>query len=261
MVDYHFSGKCAFITGGSRGIGRAIALKLAQNGCDVGFSYNRNKDAADEVLSEITKLGRNCFMVKGNIKEEEHLQKMFEDVKDNFGKLHFFIANAASAGFGSALTYSRKYFEYAMQTNPESFLYGSQLAVEIMKETAKKEGLPDGKVNGRIIAISSTGDRHVIKGYIGVGTSKAAIITLVRYLAMELASTGITVNAVSGGPIETDAFQFFPEEVKENWLKNSPMGRHGRPEDVANAVAILLSDDANWITGQNIIVDGGLDLR
>ncbi len=243
-------GKKVLITGGSRGIGRAIALELAKRGCDVAINYMRNDEAAEETARAIRALGRECLKIRKNIFKVANVRELFARVREAWGRLDFFVSNAALGALAPPLEMPEKGWDLAMNVNAKAFLYGVQEAVRLM---------PEG---GKIVAISSIGAHFVLPGYVAVGASKAALETLVRYLARELAPRGILVNAVSGGPVLTDALRMFPnaEQIIRFAEEQTPLGRIGRPEDLAKVVAWLLSPDADWVVGQVIVADGGLSL-
>ncbi len=270
MIGKPLAGKVALITGSSRGIGRAIALRMAELGADVAVNFLRQRQKAEEVAEEIQSLGQRAVVIKANIADEESLRRLFRETVEGLGRLDIFVANAAIAPFARTIDYKPKHFEFAMRANPLSFLIGAQESFRIFVEQSGltleeldrmvEAGEKPPRIGGRIIAISSTGPWHYIPGYVGVATAKAAIITLARYLAYELGRFGTTVNVVSGGPIETENMKFFPEEIRNQWIKNTPLGRLGQPTDLAGVVAFLATPDADWINGENIIVDGGLGL-
>ncbi len=243
-------GKTAVITGGTKGIGRAVAVKLAQRGCDVVVNYFRSRNAAAETVAELEGLGVRALSVRGNIASKEFHQKLFDEVAEKFGKVDILISNAALGIFASVLEVDEKAWDLSSHTNSEALLFCAQRAVPIM---------PPG---GKIVALSSLGVTRYIPGYAAIGISKAAIETLVRYLAHELAEKGINVNAVSGGFIDTDALKIFPNysEMMREVERRTPFGRVGTPEEVADVVVFLATDESRWITGQIIVVDGGYSL-
>jgi len=246
-----FEGKRALVTGGSRGIGRAITLRLAEEGADVAMVYVKNSDAAERAVEEVKKLGREALAVKGDISDPKELKAVFATVKEHFGGLDFFVSNAVSGVVGPAERIGRFGWDRAMNTNARAFMLGVQQAVKLFP--------PEG---GKVVAISSIGSLICLPGYAAVGASKAALETLVRYFAKELAPKGINVNAVSGGPVETSALDYFPDKEKllEEWKARTPTKRIARPEEIASVVLFLLSEDAAWIQGQTIVVDGGITL-
>ena len=250
-------GKLAFITGGSRGIGKAIALKLADMGADVIINYYKNKEKAEETVKEIEEKGVKGYTIQGDFGKKEDIDKAFDFIKENFGYLDIFVSNAVASGreviggFAPFLRLKEKGTRRIFDITVMGFIWASQRAVKLM----------EGR-EGKIIAISSTGTRDYMPNYAIHGAAKSALEALVRYLAVEMGEKGINVNTVSGGPIDTDAIRLFPnyEEVKEGTIKLTPLGRMGEPEDIAGVVGFLCTDDAKWIQGQTIVVDGGLSL-
>ena len=253
MVDAmsRFEGKRALVTGGSRGIGRAISLRLAAEGADVAINYIKDEQTASQTAAEIEKLGRKAIAIQADISDPKGIKELFKGIKDNFGGLDLFVSNAVSGVVGPAERIGKFGWDRAMNTNARAFLLGVQQAVKLF-----------GEGGGRIVAVSSIGSFTCLPGYAAVGASKAALEALVRYFAKELAPKGINVNAVSGGPVETSALDYFPdkEELLKEWTARTPTGRIARPEELAAAAVFLLSDDAAWIQGQTLVVDGGLTL-
>lgn len=244
-------GKVALVTGGSRGIGRAIALKLASQGADVVINFLRKKSAAEETAKEIQALRVKTHLVKANVGEEEDIQRMFQEIKETFGGLDIFISNAASGVAKPIMQLGAREWEWTLGINARGMFLAAKEAAKLM----------EGR-KGRIVALTSLGSQRVLPEYSLVGVSKAAVEALTRYLAVELAPQGILVNAVSPGVVDTEALNFFPS--KDTLISMSkaytPMGRMVTPEDVANVVAFLCSEEANMICGQVIVVDGGISL-
>jgi enoyl-[acyl-carrier protein] reductase III len=246
-----FAGKRALITGGSRGIGRAIAFRLAGLGASVAINYVKNDAAADETALAIERLGRPALRMKADVSEPKEMKKLFAAVKEAFGGLDLFVSNAVSGVLGPATRIGRFGWDLAMNANARAFMIGAQEAAKLF---------PAG--GGKIVAVSSIGSFTCLPGYAAVGASKAALETLVRYFAKELAPKGVNVNAVSGGPVDTAALDYFPDKDRllEAWKERTPAGRVATPEEIASVAVFLLSDDASWIQGQTIVVDGGLTL-
>ena len=241
-----FDGRSVLVTGGSRGIGRAIALRFAELGAArVAIGYLRNDKAADEVAAEVEALGAEPAFVRGNVASS----KVVEQVA-GLGKLDALIHNAATGVARPALDTEDKHFDWTMNANARALVSLARAAVPSM---------PQGS---SIVALSSLGAQRVLENYALVGASKAALEAIVRHLAVELAPRGIRVNAVSGGVVETDALQAFPNrEQMLSWsLARTPAGRLAEPADVAAAVCFLCSPDAEMIRGQTLVVDGGYSL-
>jgi len=248
--DKEFAGKVALITGGTKGIGKSVALKLAAGGANVVVNYLRSRNAADQTLAELKELGGDHLAIRCNIGNHEKMPKVIEEVKDKYGRLDLLISNAALGLFTSAMELDEKAWHLSMDTNAWAFLKLVQMAREIM---------PDGS---KIVALSSLGSVRYITGYAAIGVSKAAIETLTRYLAYEMAPHHINVNTVSGGFIDTDALKGFPsyEEMLNEVVRRTPFRRVGTSDEVANVVVFLCSDKSSWITGQILVVDGGYSL-
>jgi len=244
------AGKVSVITGGTKGIGRAIAVRLAARGSDIVVNYFRSRSAADETVAELQALGVRALAVRGNIGNKDFHPKLFEEVRQMFGKVDILVSNAALGLFANIMEVDQRAWDLSLHTNAEAMLFCAQMAVPMM---------PDG---GKIVALSSLGSIRYIPGYSAIGISKAAIETLTRYLAYELAPRAINVNAVSGGFIDTDALKSFPnyDEMLREVVRRTPFGRVGTPEEVADVAVFLCTDAARWITGQVIIVDGGYTL-
>jgi len=243
-------GKVALITGSSRGIGRAIALKLAAEGADVIINYFRRKSAAELTAQEARSKGVTAHIIKANVGEPEKIDSMFEEIEEKFGRLDILINNAASGVARSALELDIKGWDWTMDVNAKAFLLCAQRAAKLMKN------------GGKIISISSLGSQLVMPIYTAVGVSKAALEALTRYLAIELAPKGISVNGVSSAAVETEALKIYTADPNLPQLlwKTTPAGRMVQPEDIANVVAFLCSDEADMIRGQIILVDGGVSV-
>jgi enoyl-[acyl-carrier protein] reductase III len=250
--------KHALITGGSRGIGRGIALKLANPNTQFAIHYYRNEAAANDTLAEIRKLGSDGFILQADICKVADIQRMFSDVKSRFGKLDIFVSNArpeVPEFFQSPMEISLAQWDAAFDSQAKAFLMGAREASAMM---------PNGS---RILAITyAQGSRTGgLQPWVGMGSAKAAMESVVRYMAVALAKRGITVNALSPGWTENSVLNTLDEPVQElirNWHKRgaTPMCRLGTPEDVGDAAALFCSEQAGWITGQVIYVDGGASL-
>ena len=251
--DFH--NKIALVTGSGRGIGRAIALYFAQNGADVVVNFFRNRKPAEETIQEIEKLGRRALLVKADVGDLDDLKRLFEETEKEFGGLDIFIHNAASGYNRPVMEQKPKGWEWTMNINARSLLFGAQQAAPLM----------EARGGGSIVSISSPGSTRVMPDYVVVGASKAAIESLTRYLAVELAPKNIVVNAVSPGVVETEALKHFDiirseEGIIEKAIAATPAGRIPTPEDVAGVVGFLCTPAASLIRGQTIMIDGGYTL-
>lgn len=247
-----FKDKIVLVTGGSRGIGRAIALKFASEGADVIINYLRKRSTAEETAEEIRAYGVRCHLIKADVGDLDSLNAMFDEIEREFDGLDILINNAASGYIRPIMEQKPKGWEWTMNINARSHLFAAQRAVPLMQ---KRGG-------GHIIGISSLGSHFVLPEYVVIGISKAAVETLTRYLAVELAPYNIKANAVSGGVVDTDALKHFPnrDAMLRQSLEKTPAGRLVTPEDIANVVAFLCTPDADMIRGQTIVVDGGYSL-
>ena len=243
-------GKVALVTGGSRGIGKSISLKLAEAGVDVIINYFRKRETAEITCQEIASKGVKTLAVKANLADPEKINRMFEEISAKFGKIDILINNAASGAARKALDLETDEWDWTMNVNARGALLCSQRAVKL---------LPNG---GVIINISSLGSHLVMPVYTAVGISKAALEALTRYLAIELAPNNIRVNAISAAAVETDALKIYAGDSStiKTAVNSTPAGRMVHPEDIANIVLFLCSEEASMIRGQTIIVDGGLSL-
>ena len=258
-------GKHALITGGSRGIGRAIALKLAETGVKIGVHYYRNEGAAKDTLAKVREHGSNGFIVQADVNQPEEIRQMMDRVKREFGSLDFFVSNARPEipeFYKPPLEINIEQWQQAINSQATAFLVGVQLAVPLM-----------GK-GGRIIAMTYApgGRTGSWQPWVGMGAGKAALDSLVRYFAVALAQRGITVNAVSpgvifGAPNQVDGgvLVSLPAEVQraiKAWHESGwcPARRTGTPQDIANAVMLLCMEESGWMTGQVFHVDGGASI-
>ncbi len=244
-------GRVALVTGGSRGIGKAIALEFAQRGADVAFNYFRSHRAAAETQGEIEKLGVRCLRVKAHLADTSKIKDLFAEVDHKFGKLDILVNNAASGVQRLAEELEEKHWDWTMNINAKAAWLCAVEAAKLMS------------AGGSIVNITSLGSQRVLPYYFSVGTSKAALEAMTRYLAVELAPKGISVNAVSGGYVDTQALDHFPNrnEMLSAAEEKSLDGRALRPEDIARVVAFLCGEEARMIRGQVIVVDGGASLR
>jgi len=242
--------KVALVTGASRGIGRAIARKLASAGCHLAATYYNSHDEAESLCAEVRAIGRRACALQGNAASPESVDEVMEAFGKEFDRLDILINNAATGVLKPALEMTLKQWRWCLETNALALNLFAQRAVPLM---------PRG---GRIIAISSLGASHAIPGYGFIGASKAALESLVRTLAQELGPLGVSVNAVSAGPVDTDALKFFPnrEELLSSFTRRAPAGRALTPDDVAGAVYLLCLPEADMVTGHTLVVDGGFSI-
>jgi enoyl-[acyl-carrier protein] reductase III len=234
------------VTGGTRGIGRAIALRFARDGAErLVLGYMRNDRAAEEAADEVRSAGAEPVLVRGNVASERVIGELA-----SHGPYDVVVHNAATGVIRPALETEDKHWDWTLSVNARAFL-------SLARATA-----PDMSSGSSIVAVSSLGSTRVLENYVLVGTSKAALESLVRYLAVELAPRGIRVNAVSAGVVETGALEHFPnrETMIREGLERTPAGRLVEPEDVAGAVAYLASADAEMVRGHTLVVDGGFSL-
>ncbi len=242
------SGKAALVTGGSRGIGRAIALRLAEAGADVAINYLRQRTAAEETVRLVEKTGRRALAIRANVGEVENIPGMISEIGETFGRIDILVSNAASGVLKPALELNEHHWHWTMDINAGTLLPLTQHVLPLMAAHG-----------GHIIAVSSLGSVRAIPNYAAVGASKAALESLIRHLAVELAARNIHVNAVSAGVVDTDALKHFPnrDQLLETSRQKTPSGRLTTPEDVADVVLMLCSSLAQQIHGQTIVVDGG----
>ncbi len=251
-------GRYALITGSSRGIGRGIALALAENRVKVAIHYYQNEAAAKETLTQVRKRGSDGVLVQADVTRPEPITGMFRKLKTEFGKLDIFVSNArpeVPTFFQPPLDITLKQWDTAFDSQAKAFLVGVREALPLMSD------------GGRIFAITyAQGSRTGgLQPWVGMGSAKAALESLVRYFAVAVAKRGITVNAISPGWTEDSVLNTLPEQAQQllrNWHVRgwTPMGRLGTPEDVGNVVALFCSEKARWITGQVIYADGGASL-
>ncbi len=243
------------ISGATRGIGKAIAERFAKEGVNIAFTYNSNKDLAENLAKEWSeKYAIKAKAYKLNILEPETYRDLFKQIDEDFDSVDFFISNAIISGraivggFGPFMRLKPKGLCNIYTATVSAFVVGAQEAAKRMQ-----------KNGGVIISLSSTGNLVYTPNYAGHGASKAAVETMVKYAACELGKFNIRVNAISGGPIDTDALKAFPnyEEIKNEVEKISPLNRMGLPNDLAGMAYFLCTEEASWITGQTFIIDGG----
>lgn len=246
-----FKNRVAFVSGGSRGIGFAIAEKLAERGANIVFTYLRSRSDASEAEDQLRKHGVKVTSVRANMGNDDQVAKVFEEIKAEYGHLDILIHNAATGDLKPVAELSADEWQRSMDINLKSLFSCAKLAAPLMH----------GR-HGHIISISSHGSLRCLPNYAAVGVAKAGIETLSRYLAVELAPKGIIVNVVMAGTTETQSLKKIPrhEEMLELAKTRTPVGRIGHPEDIANVAVFLCSNEARWIVGQTIIADGGYSL-
>jgi len=253
-----FTGKNALITGSSRGIGRGIALKLAEKGAQVAIHYYSNRDAAQATLDKVRELGSNGLILQADVCQPDEISRMFQQVRSEFGSLDIFVSNArteAATFYEAPMEITLDKWNIAVDSQAKAFLVGVREAAPLMSD------------GGRIVAITfAPGGRFGSwQPWVAMGAAKAAMEVLVRYFAVALANRGITVNTISPGWVEDSVLNSLPEVFQtglREWQERgwTPMGRLGTPADIGNAVSLICSPEAGWITGQLIDVDGGASL-
>lgn len=255
------SGKVLVISGATRGIGKAILYRFAQNGVNVAFTYNKNEEEAQKIAADVAqKYGVKAKPYALNVLEPEQYVELFKQIDSDFSRVDFFISNAiiygksVAGGFAPFMRLKPKGLNNIYTATVLAFVVGAQEAAKRMKEQG----------GGAILTLSSTGNLVYMPNYAGHGSSKNAVETIVKYAAEELGEFNIRVNALSGGPIDTDALKAFPDyaAIKAKVEENSPLNRMGTPEDLAGAAYFLCDGAAaSWITGQTLVVDGGTTFK
>jgi len=240
--------KIAVVTGGSRGIGRAIALKLASQGASIVVNYTSNSAAADEVVKEIEALGAKGIAVKANVSVAEDIESLIKETESQLGKIDILVNNAGITRDGLLIRMKEADWDQVLDVNLKGVFLTTKL---IGKKLLKQK-------SGSIVNITSVVGLMGNAGQTNYAASKAGVIGFTKSVAKEFASRGITVNAVAPGFIESDMTNALDEKVVENYMKAIPLSRFGKADDVANTVAFLVSDQAGYITGQTLQVDGGM---
>ena len=246
MID--LTGRAALVTGGSRGIGRAIVLRLARQGADVAFSYRGNAEAAASAAAEVEALGRRALAIQADAKSAEGAEAMVKAVLEAFGKIDILVNNAGITRDNLIMRMGGDEWNDVIDTNLSGAFYALKAVTRPM---LKARG-------GRIINITSVSGQAGQTGQANYSAAKAGLIGLTKAAARELASRGITVNAVAPGFVLTELTQDLPDALKAQITERTPLGRFGTTDEIANAVAFLASDEAAYITGQVLAVDGGL---
>ena len=242
--------RVALVTGAGRGIGRAIALELAKNGCSVAVNYSNSEGPANEVAAEIRAMGCEAVAVKANVGDAAEVKEMFKTVAEQLGAVNILVCNAGITRDNLLMRMKEAEWDDVIDTDLNSLFYCAKEAVRPMLK---------GRW-GRIIAITSV---HALRGSAGqcnYAAAKAGMIGFIKSLAREVAAKGITANAIAPGFIDTDMTSVLSDELKEKFVESIPAGRVGTPQDVAGAVAFLASENASYIQGQVIAVDGGITM-
>ncbi|MGA2925546.1 MAG: SDR family oxidoreductase [Solirubrobacteraceae bacterium] len=246
-----FEGKIALITGGSRGIGRAVALSLAARGATPVINYRRNDEAARATIAELQRLGAtSAVALRADLESLEQTEAVFDQLHERFGRLDFFVSNASASSFRPLMELEAHHLERTFNLNVRAFVIGTQRAARLMQGA------------GRIVVLSSYGSQRVFPTYANLGATKAALEAWARYMAVELAPLRINVNAVNGGIIASDSSAYFYATGRvaplETVLPRIPKQRLGTVQEVAECVLFLLSPASEYVTGTTLVVDGGL---
>lgn len=249
MID--LNGQVALVTGGSRGIGRAIALRLASAGADVVINFVASRDAAMQTAEAVHQMGRRAYVVKADVREQDDIEFMMEFVSQQVGRLDILVSNAASGGFRPLLETNATQFAAAMSINTLAMIRLVQLGMPLLEK---------GPLRGKVIGISSHGSHRALSMYGLIGSSKAALESIARHLTLEVGPRNVNVNIVQSGLVETDSTRMLPhaKEMFEGRKARSMMGdRELQAEDVANAVLFLASPLSDLVQGETLTVDGG----
>lgn len=241
------AGKVALVTGAARGIGRAVARKLATAGCDVAVNYYNSAEAAEALCGELRAMGRRAVALQASVGIPDSVDEMFDELRKHFDRVDIVVSNAASGVLKPTIEMTMKHWRWCLETNALALNLLAQRALPLMRD------------GGRIIAMSSLGAERAMPGYGFVGASKAALEALARALAQELGPRGVRVNVVSAGVVDTDALTYFPnrDELLANFAARTPAGPVLTPEDVAGAVYLLCLPEAAMINDHTLVVDGG----
>ena len=253
MID--LTGQVALVTGGSRGIGRAIALRLAEAGADIVINFVSSRDAAMKTAEQVHQLGRRAYVVKADVREQDDIDSMMEFVTQEVGRLDILISNAASGGFRPLLESNATQFVAAMSINTLAMIRLVQTAITLLEK---------GPLRGKVVGLSSHGSHRALPMYGLIGGSKAALESIARHLTLEVGPRNINVNIVQSGLVETDSTRMMPhaEQMFAGRKERSMMGdRELEAEDVANAVLFLASPLSDLVQGETLTVDGGAGIH
>ncbi|MPV48761.1 SDR family oxidoreductase [Pseudactinotalea sp. HY158] len=246
------AGRIAVVTGASRGIGRTLALMLGRQGATVVVNYRTNSELAAEVVAELRRSGGEGIAVRADLENPEEIVRLFETVAAEYGRIDYFVNNAAASAFKRVLDLRTHHLDRSYAMNVRPFVLGAQEAVKLMDR------------GGRIVAVSSYGSMRAFATYALLGSYKATVESFIRYMAVEFAGYGITVNGVNGGLIESDSLDYFYSlpgmAPMPAVIETIPLRRAGTAADMANAIDFLLSERAAYITGQTLVVDGGMTI-
>jgi 3-oxoacyl-[acyl-carrier protein] reductase len=246
MMD--LSGKAALVTGGSRGIGAGISIKLAQCGADIAINYRSRESEAHEIAQEIQDLGRRCALIPGDVTLPEEAGRIVRETIQALGRLDILVNNAGYHNDTLILRMSLQDWDTVMDVNLRASFVCTKTALRQMMHQR----------SGRIVNIGSLSGLAGNAGQANYSAAKAGIIGFTKAVAREMGSRGITANVVAPGLVETELIRELPKRLREEAVRRTALGRLGQPEDVAGAVAFLVSDEASYITGQVLVVDGGL---
>lgn len=242
--------KVAIVTGASRGIGKACALRLAKAGCDVVVNYNSSEAPALAVVEEIKAMGQNAIAYKANVADQKEVSGMFREVYKTFGHIDILVNNAGVVDDAYLLMINKDSVDRSYELNVKGYLYCAQQAA--LKMFKQKSGV--------IVNVSSVSSKLALAGQVVYSGTKGAVNSMTATMAKELGPYGIRVNAVAPGFIQTEMIDAVPDEKMQDYIKNIPLGRQGKVDEVAEVVNMLASDVSSYITGQVIVLDGGLSL-